>query len=143
MVGSLESIFPALANAPYRVTSAADTRYNCVAWAAGDNQTWWWPDPGGTAYWPAQAPRSETLPAFQKTFEELGYTAAADEHLERGFDKIAVFAFQGLPTHVARQLDTGQWTSKLGEREDIEHDLHALEGAAYGAVVLFMKRQRA
>lgn len=33
-----------------------------------------------------------------------------------------------------------RWTSKLGELEDIEHDLTDLEGAAYGKVVLLMKR---
>ena len=47
---------------------------------------------------------------------------------------------QGTPLHAARQLPNGRWTSKLGELEDIEHVLHDLEGAAYGSVVLVMKR---
>ncbi len=46
----------------------------------------------------------------------------------------------GLPTHAARQLASGRWTSKLGKAEDIEHDLHDLEGDLYGIVVLLMKR---
>jgi hypothetical protein len=49
---------------------------------------------------------------------------------------------QGSPTHAARQLDNGRWTSKLGELEDIEHSLRDLEGAAYGTVVQVMKRPR-
>jgi hypothetical protein len=64
------------------------------------------------------------------------------EVLEAGFEKIALFAdAQGNPRHGARQLATGLWTSKLGKAEDIEHQLHDLEGTAYGSVVLVMKRQ--
>jgi hypothetical protein len=46
----------------------------------------------------------------------------------------------GKPTHVAGQLVTGRWTSKLGESEDIEHGLRDLEGDVYGVVVLVMQR---
>ncbi|MCI0637958.1 MAG: hypothetical protein L0Y72_23715 [Gemmataceae bacterium] len=41
-----------------------------------------------------------------------------------------------MPTHAARQLPTGRWSSKLGPSEDIEHDLHALEGEIYGTIAL-------
>jgi hypothetical protein len=47
---------------------------------------------------------------------------------------------RGVPTHAARLLPSGLWTSKLGEWEDIEHDLHALEGDVYGTVALLLKR---
>jgi hypothetical protein len=71
----------------------------------------------------------------------LGYVECTEEALETGFEKMATFADAGLLTrHVARQLSTGRWTSKLGELEDIEHDLRALEGSEYGSVVLLMKR---
>jgi hypothetical protein len=61
--------------------------------------------------------------------------------LEPGFEKIAPFAdADGLPTHAARQLPGGRWTSKLGELEDIEHDLNDVAGTAYGTVVQIMKR---
>lgn len=46
----------------------------------------------------------------------------------------------GMPTHAARQLHSGAWTSKLGNAEDIEHELHALEGEIYGTVVVIMNR---
>ena len=52
----------------------------------------------------------------------------------------------GAPTHVARQLPSGAWTSKLGDWEDIEHQtLASLEerpGAApaYGKVARILKR---
>jgi hypothetical protein len=39
-------------------------------------------------------------------------------------------------------LVSGRWTSKLGNAEDIEHELRALEGEIYGAVALILKRLR-
>jgi hypothetical protein len=56
-------------------------------------------------------------------------------------EKVALFADPaGIPTHAARQLASGQWTSKLGQAEDIEHELRALEGEIYGVVALILKR---
>jgi len=55
---------------------------------------------------------------------------------------VAVFGIGAELTHAARQLDDGTWTSKLGSLEDITHELQALEGADYGHVVLFMKREK-
>jgi len=44
-------------------------------------------------------------------------------------------------THAARQLSSGQWTSKLGRSEGIEHDTpDDVAGGFYGEVVQFMKR---
>jgi hypothetical protein len=63
-----------------------------------------------------------------------------DGRLESGFEKIALFALEGLPKHAARQLQSGRWTSKLGRLEDIEHTLDDLTGALYGSVALVMKR---
>ena len=57
-----------------------------------------------------------------------------------GFEKIALFALLEVPKHASRQLPSGRWTSKLGEMEDVEHDLHDLTGMVYGSVVLVMKR---
>jgi hypothetical protein len=58
-------------------------------------------------------------------------------------EKIAIFAdATGSPTHAARQLTSGRWTSKLGEAEDIEHELRAIEGDIYGTVVAILKRPR-
>ena len=70
-----------------------------------------------------------------------GFVLCAGEELEPGVEKIAIFATpDGFPTHAARQRASGRWTSKLGELEDIEHGLHDLVGAEYGAVVLLMGR---
>ena len=136
----LEFLFPGLTGTAYQITSQATGLYNCVAWAAGESGRWWWPDFDGQHFWPANVLREETLGAFQEAFESLGFVVCQSEHLEVGVEKIAVFADENGPQHVARQLPNGRWTSKLGELEDIEHDLRGLEGVAYGSVVLIMGR---
>jgi hypothetical protein len=142
MVAShLEDAFPGLHGRPYEITSRKDERYNCVAWAAGDDQNWWWPDENEEDRWPDGVARSETVEAFRDAFATLGYAACDNDQAEVGYEKVAVFALAGAPKHATRQLPTGRWTSKLGLVEDIEHDLHDLAGSSYGLVVLIMKRR--
>jgi hypothetical protein len=143
MVEPLESVFPGLGSSEFRVTSPATRDYNCIAWAAGDTAHWWWPevDPDNDAiFWPAGVPLEETLAAFTAAFVTLGYASCTGEDLEPGFERVALFANDGVPTHAARQRPSGRWTSKLGFLEDIEHELHALAGAECGTVALIMKR---
>jgi hypothetical protein len=107
----LESLFPGLRDSGYVVTSPAEIRYNCVAWAAGDEEQWWWPDED--SYWPEGVAREETMAAFVAAFGELGFVSCEDHLLEEGYQKIAIYATpDGVPTHVARQLPSGLWTSK-------------------------------
>lgn len=81
------------------------------------------------------------MSGFQALFALFGYLPCAEEDVEEGFEKVALFAdSSGNPKHAARQLTTGRWTSKLGRMEDIEHELRDLEGAIYGSVVLILKR---
>jgi hypothetical protein len=138
----LFAAFPALRTTPFRVTSPSDPVYNCIAWAAGRTTEWWWPlDNTPRTYWPTGVPRQVTISAFLSTFLTLGYAVCADDTIEPGFVKLAMFADSaGVPTHAARQLPTGRWTSKLGQGEDIEHDLRALEGHLYGAVAVLLRR---
>jgi hypothetical protein len=60
--------------------------------------------------------------------------------VETGLEKVAIFAKGETALHVARQLPSGKWTSKIGRWEDIEHDLLALEGERYGEVAQIMQR---
>ncbi len=138
----LEDLFPGLAAGGYRITSPRDKDYNCIAWAAGDSRNWWWPDPDlEEEYWPPGHPRERTVSAFQGVFIALGYSVCSGEEVEPGFEKLALFADElGKPTHAARQLSGGRWTSKLGKAEDIEHALHDVAGEVYSSVVLLMKR---
>ncbi len=140
----LQAAFPRLRGTPFQITSPSDPGYNCIAWAAGSMSDWWWPlDESRKAFWPDTVPRTRTLDAFRAVFATLGYAVCSDDLVENGFEKVAIFVdLVGVPTHAARQLARGRWTSKLGQMHDIEHDLLALEGEIYGEVGLILRRQR-
>jgi hypothetical protein len=138
----LEDLFPGLRGAAYRITSPKSWAYNCVAWSAGDSAHRWWPSEDDRDHWPVGVAREESLSGFQAAFFVLGYRQCDHADFEEGMEKVAIYAdAQGNPLHVARQLASGRWTSKLGALEDIEHDLHHLEGEHYGQVALVMKRR--
>ena len=139
---TLEQYFPNLALTGYAITSPSTFIYNCIAWAAGITDDWWWPDPMGVSAWPSSARREETVSAFEQAFESLGYVTGANDTLEPDFEKVALYALAGTPKHAARQLPNGRWTSKLGELEDVEHSLDGLVGTWYGNVVSILKRPR-
>jgi hypothetical protein len=141
MVDWLKETFPNLEH--FQITSPSSEKYNCIAWAAADATQWWWPEEGPGIYWPAEIPREETLSAFSGLFAWLGYSLCANPDYDAGFEKIALFADDhDFPTHAARQLPNGRWTSKLGRGEDIEHALFDLEGKEYGKVRLVMRRPK-
>jgi hypothetical protein len=76
-------------------------------------------------------------------FESVGFAICPDGSQEVGIEKIAIYADGPEYTHAALQLETGKWTSKIGDLEDIEHDApENLTGPAYGQVTAFMKRTR-
>ena len=140
MTPILKSAFPNLETEGYQETSPASGKYNCIAWAAGVTSEWWWPDPNGAYPWPAGVPRAVTIDAFLQAFATQGFQSCETSDLETGFEKIAIFSLQGKPTHAARQLPDGLWSSKLGKYLDITHGLQGLEGPVYGKATHFMKR---
>jgi hypothetical protein len=95
-------------------------------------------------YWPPSVPKHETLDAFIAAYATLGYSVCEDGLLEPDFEKIAIFVgATGRPTHASRQLQDGQWTSKLGKAHDISHVLEEVGGfrcSSYGRIAVFMKR---
>jgi hypothetical protein len=138
---------PYLDDTNCRETSLRDTRYNCIAWAAENNSRWWWPDNFGIGYWPPNVPREESIDAFMKAYETLGYKLCYNESLEPGLDKIAIYGIRYstkvVPTHAARQMESGEWTSKVGPFEDISHKtLDAVNGPVYGEMICCMSRPR-
>lgn len=167
----LERGFPKLALAGYEKTSES-TRdfstpgtYNCIAWAAQDiHHGFWWPEPD--SYWPHWIVKENTVPCFIKTFRTLGYTLCKDSKKRLLFHKVVLYAIHisrqkvaapsslsdlvdWQPTHMARQLADGLWTSKCGRDEDITHfTLDALESYGsprrdvneYGCPVVYMER---
>ncbi len=142
---NLDGLFPGLSSFAYEITSESTPDYNCIAWAAGVTEAWWWPDSMSQYYWPAGIARNESIDSFRAAFRTLGYSDCRLPDLEEGFEKIALYVNQeGVPTHAARQESDGRWTSKLGNLEDISHDrLEGLSGTAYGNASVFMKRPNA
>lgn len=138
---ALTDYFPVLSGDAWSVTSPATDTYNCLAWSLHNTERWWWPDAMGDAYWPDAEPRRETVDGIVSLFQALGFEACESDVVETGFTKVAIFANELGPTHVARQLPSGVWTSKLGRLEDIEHaTLKQLEGDMYGQVQRVLRR---
>lgn len=140
----IRSLFP---NSQCAVVSSGTTDYNCIAWAAQDTTRGWWPTGG---YWPSGVDRRRTLQCFITAFRTLGYDRCDNGELEANSDKVAIYVdVLNRPTHMARQLPSGWWTSKLGGWEDIIHKtLSEIEGAGipdgrdYGRVAAILKRSR-
>jgi hypothetical protein len=124
---------------PYlRVIGPPTDRFNSIAWAASDTQAWWWP---AGPFWPPNVQQAETVDAFVKAFETLGYRVCADASAESGYEKVAIHTDEdGCPIHAARQLPNGKWTSKLGGLELVEYDDVDILIPIYGRIALFMKR---
>lgn len=134
------SEFPNTFTDPFVQTSHVDVNYNCIAWAASDNTRWYEPDPFGNYYWPKEVTREYTVEAYVNLYEFLGYIRCDNGDAEYGFTKVAVFATGSWPTHAARQLENGNWTSKLGQNIDVEHSIFSIEDGLYGQVAQFLKR---
>ncbi len=138
---------PHLADDNCEIKSKKTKRYNCIAWAAGEDFRWWWPDPMGKTYWPAGVTRAQTIAAFLEAYGTLGFKLSFDGTLQNGVQKLAIFgkgvAGAETPTHAALQLQNGEWTSKIGPFEDIEHKVvAAVEGPVYGRVICYLSRPR-
>jgi hypothetical protein len=143
-----EAWFPNLTSSNYQITSDPTDTYNCIAHAAEDSTNWWWPA-DSPCHWPLPE-KFETLDCFVAAYATLGYRPAASLASDAQIiERVAIYADQdGIPTHAARQLNNGKWTSKLGEWEDIEHDtIAAVEdlndlGLGYGACAIILERMR-
>jgi len=139
----IEDQIPELAKADYDVTSDPLLDYNCFAWAARDSSSYWDPLQVGDGYfWPEGADAFPTLPAYVSAYATEGFRQCKSSDLEPGIEKIAIFVDRaGDPFHAARQLPNGRWTSKLGDKHDIEHDLADLDGATLmGRVAVILER---
>jgi len=142
-VQEIEEYFPRIAVQDYRITSPDLAHYNCIAWASGDTSHWWEPVSVKGYFWPDGVPRNGRLESWIRVFIVQGFELVDNGQLEDGFEKVAIYADEDREgKHVARQLPSGKWTSKLGKLEDIEHlNLACLEGPLYGSVAVYLKRQ--
>ena len=83
------------------------------------SQRWDCDVPG--SYWPPSLPRDNRIETLMRLFAREGFALCDDGSLEPGYEKIALYAFVGHFTHVARQLEDGRWSSKLGNLELVVH----------------------
>lgn len=135
--------FPNLREEDYDKRSEQTDAYNCIAYAMGDEQKYWWPTPRYGCYWPPGFERSNDLPVVIKICEVFGYRQCATGEHEQGYEKIALYENEEGVQHAAKQLQSGVWKSKIGELEDIEHvSPEVLESDDYGKVTTYMKRRR-
>jgi hypothetical protein len=141
----VEQSFPHIVG-KYKLTSPKDKSYNCVAWAVGDIKRFWddirivgrrvkgyyWPDGCDV----------ETIEGWKCVFELHGYKECGSEAFDPDFEKVAIYELDnGEPSHAARQMGSGKWSSKLGVSFDIEHEtLDSLSDGEYGTVAVIMQR---
>ncbi len=136
--------FPYLNSAHYSINSPPTRVYNCVAWAAGFDDCWLWPT---SFFWPLKTHKDESVESLLGFFESLDFQECDDCDLEENYEKIALYAQLSddgrlIPTHAARQLENGHWTSKMGANADIVHrEVNDVSGPAYGTPIRFMKRK--
>lgn len=92
-------------------------------------------------YWPTKEAET-SLAAYLRMFESLGFGQCGSESPEPGFTKIAIYVdVEGNFLHVAKQLESGRWSSKCGGESDISHiTAELLEGQEYGRVWGYLRR---
>src|ERR1700738_1915270 len=87
----LQARFPKLGGGNYKRASLATPRYNCLAFACGDERKWWEPRPGGRFYWPPSAQRDTSLTTVTRIFVADGYAETKDRNIEAGYLKAAIY----------------------------------------------------
>jgi hypothetical protein len=144
-IQEIQQWFPKIDPTVDRVTSCATDAYQCVAWAAKDKTRVWEGPPARRSpnYWPPGV-NPRTPAGWVEVLKLEGYlTSTQDRSLEPGIEKVAIYVKSDWTEalHVARQLPSGLWTSKLGFEEDIEHaTLEALEDGMYGSIGVILQR---
>jgi hypothetical protein len=132
---SLDDIYdrlPRLRESVHRVTSPPSDDYNCAGWVVRDLKGYFAPG----LFWPEGIPKperegDEDLEAYLALFRSWGYEECDSPDLEPGLLKIAIYAKDGFFHHVAKQLRSGAWSSKIGQAHDLRHeDLSALDDSA-------------
>jgi len=139
-----EAALPNLIKSGYQVTSPRTPQYNCIAYAGADTTKKW--DCGGLPrpgyYWPPGATRGASIEALVSAFQCIGFEFCNSNDCETGYERVALYVDkEGKWTHAARQLADGNWSSKLGDCEDIRHPTpEALSNGVYGRVIHYMRR---
>lgn len=93
---AVKQVFHRLEFGEFGIVSEQEDHYNCIAYAANDDTTWWWPsDPKLTKKdhtWPEGLPREATIDNFIEAFRRQGYELCSDSTYEVGVEKVALYA---------------------------------------------------
>ena len=144
----LEWLLPRLRNGGYEITSDQADQPNCIGYALGSNLYF---DPvaiGGWLagyYWPPDIGDDYSVETSLRLFGLFRFQECDGGDLEPGMEKIAIYIGEDQETsHVALQLPSGEWTSKLNKLEDIRHRTldELISPPEYMAVAKFMSRPR-
>src|SRR5258708_6860805 len=104
----IEKVFPGLASSGYRITSPAEARYNCLAWAVGSDQTWLQAERVNGYYWPPGVTRENSVSSWIDVMRMHGFESCDDSEQEPGWEKVAIYVdASGEPGHIARQCAEG------------------------------------
>jgi hypothetical protein len=134
------------------IRSGSTAEYNCVAWTVDDFQQPWTPMPPipgpagfetvGGYFWPEDVPPLMGIETVVQLYENRGFQRCHDATPAEGFDRIAIYGFDGIVCqHVAVQRDGESWSSKMGDNADVEHpDPYAIEAGMIGHVRVLMRR---
>ena len=135
----LTRAFPNLASEGFDIVDEPSTRYNCIAYAAGDTDKWWWLD--GVNYWSPWARPTNRIESLKEAFSALGYEPCDDIGAEADYQKVALYNIQGEMTQAALQMPSARWRSKMGQGPVIEHrSPQSLSDGIYGRPTIFMRR---
>ncbi len=137
----LVSAFPMLSSEELEIVDQPSELYNCIAYAAGDTNKWWWPD--GINYWPPWATPDNRVESLKEAFAGLGYEECHNSDAEDGYQKVAFYEVEGEFQHAAVQTPDGRWRSKVGLGPLIEHSSpESLSGGMYGNATVYMRMTR-
>jgi hypothetical protein len=97
-------------------------------------------------HWPKGAIEGDDPDALKSAYEVIGYELCSGEHADRpeiGYEKVAIYVDDlGLWSHAAKLHDNGEWSSKLGDIEDVHHPSeHCFGDSEYGNGVYYMRRR--
>lgn len=143
----LQERFPKLRPDNWERRSKANPRYNCLAFANGDERHFWTPNRyGGMYFWPPNIKREDSAETWEQMFSDAGFERTKNREVEPGFEKVAIYINLDDMTvsHIAIS-DGFTWLSKLGRGQDIAHSsLDLLEGNQldeYGIVDRILRKQ--
>jgi hypothetical protein len=125
-------------------TSPATNDYNCIAWTLGKTNAWYDSTPGYTWPWSHRDRMfASAITSIVELYRREGFLECQSLELEPGFEKVAIYSTEGRFKHAALQLVNGEWTSKMGPFEDVQHaTAETLIGPELETIARVMKRER-